>query len=677
MRRSTYTKLAGLLSAFFYTFAVLATNNQPNLYSDKIHLTGENTNTVLTLDGSKQLKSSTITPTQLLDLGTSTNANTPSTLVKRDGSGNFSAGTITGTLVGGATFAQSQWNFTSQTSNYSATLGDWVYANGSSFVITLPDASAPNASGRPIYVQHGGVSLTNVYQINTTAGQTITAAPDNTVYTTGQISLYTNNEQFEFRANNGNWTVTIHRSDTDFKDLGTFIQYYTYTVSSAAATGAAVYSPAITFTLTAAGNATAAATYVPSWVYSVSPAAATVAATYNPAYVFTPTLPANATVAAVYKDGNGASYTVAATIAASSPLVVTGTATPPASGTLVLFSGVGDANINYTSVAGNPTTQGTYTVANTIAAGTTLVTTSTATAPNASGRLVKLAGTGDAVIQYTSIAGAPSTTTTCTTAATIAAQTSVVKTCTADPPAAGTLTKTVGTGDVILPYNSWVGENTAAGVKVYRVSQTIAAQTTLITQSEAVIPTLSSGKLGKISGTGDTVITYSAVTGAPNTLLATTTPPTFYGSPLVNNWKWRRLNGKYVEVWYNYYQSIIGFGAGSGTWLWPMPPNIPIDTVKAPATQNLGAGAQSGTEQAEQPSLTQFRWPMTGSADQNAAAYMPYAFAVPWSSTQFRAFCIHYNLSSVFVSQGSTFIPPTIVFGTNIRVIFPVQNWIP
>lgn len=59
--------------------------------------------TVPYLDASKKLTSSAITPTQLALLGTATNANTPSTLVQRDGSGNFSAGTITAGLTGNVT----------------------------------------------------------------------------------------------------------------------------------------------------------------------------------------------------------------------------------------------------------------------------------------------------------------------------------------------------------------------------------------------------------------------------------------------------------------------------------------------------------------------------------------------------------------------------------------------
>lgn len=678
MRRSTSTKLIGLLSAFFYTFAVLAANVQPNLYTDKIHLTGETGTKVLTLDINKQIKSSTITPTQLLDLGTSTDANTPSTLVKRDGSGNFSAGTITATLNGTATSASTRFTFTSQTSNYTASFGDWIDCTGASFNVTLPDATTPNTSGRPIVVQHNGTSLSSVFTILTTGGQTIVGAPNSTAYTSGQVALYTNQEHMEFWPTGTGWKLKLHQSNTGWTDLGTWMKYITFTVSSAAATLAAVYSPAITFTLVAAGNATAAATYVPSWVYTVSPAAATAAATYNPAWVYTVTA-ANATLADVYKDVPGNSYTVAATIAGATTLVTTSTSTPPASGTLTRFSGTGDLTINYSSVAGNPSNQGTYTVAATIAAATTLVTTSPATTPNASGRLVKLAGTGDAVIQYTAIAGAPSTTTTCTTAATIAAQTSVVKTCTADPPTVGTLTKTAGTGDLTLPYNAWVGENTAAGTKAYRVANTIAAGLTLTTQNEVTLPSLSSGKLGKISGTGDTVITYSAVTGAINLIGISTAGvmPTFYGLPFLNNWKWRRVEGDMIEIWINFGTPVAGV-AGTGSYLFPMVPNVTINTTLAPISVAAGGGFQSTTEVAEQATLTQFQWPATGKIDITAVNYALLVGAVPWSSTQFRNVILWSISTNPFSVIGSSFATASNgTLGYNLRYKFPAQGWIP
>lgn len=60
-------------------------------------------NTVPYLNGSKQMTSSSASNTDLTALVNRTASNTPSTIVLRDGSGNFSAGTITAALTGNVT----------------------------------------------------------------------------------------------------------------------------------------------------------------------------------------------------------------------------------------------------------------------------------------------------------------------------------------------------------------------------------------------------------------------------------------------------------------------------------------------------------------------------------------------------------------------------------------------
>lgn len=676
MRSSTLTKSIGLLSAFLFAFQVLGADVRNNLYTDQFHLTGQNVNTVPYLDAGKKLISSIVTPTELLLLDSATSANTPSVLIKRDGSGNFSAGTITANLTGTATSAQPQYNFVNRTTNYNANIGDWVYANGSSFTVTLPDATAVGSSGKPVVVQHAGTSFSSVFTIATTGGQTITGPPNNTVYTTTQVAEYTNNEQMEFRADGGNWKLINHKSETGWIDLGNFMQYYTYTVSSAAATLAAVYSPAYSFTLVSAGNATAAATYIPAWIYTVSTASATAAAVYIPAFQFSVTA-ANATAADVYKDSNGTSYTVGGTIIAGTTLIAQGSVTPVASGVLTKFSGSGDATITYSLVVGNTSGLGNMTVSSTISGGTTLTTTGGGSGLTAPGALIKSSGTGDLTIQFSARTGQSQNDSTCTVPATIVSQTTLVATCTDASGAmhtSGTLVKNGGTGDAILPFNNISGESTGAGSKAYRVAQTIAAQTTLITQSEAVIPTNSSGKLGKISGTGDTVITYSAVAGAANLMNATTTIPTFYGSPTDNNWKVRRVEGEYLELWVQFYQTVAAV-AGSGDYIWPWPAILP--PISATASQALGGGAQSPTSQAQHPELGKFRWPMSGTVDFNAAAFGIFGFAIPWTSTSFRPFMGNYQFTNTGVAAGSTFMPASAIIGYNFRVKFPVTGLLP
>lgn len=61
---------------------------------------------------------------------------------------------------------------------------------------------------------------------------------------------------------------------------------------------------------------------------------------------------ANATIGATYTDSNANIFTVYATIATQTTLLMVGTAIPAASGTLTKVSGTGDATITYSAVAG-------------------------------------------------------------------------------------------------------------------------------------------------------------------------------------------------------------------------------------------------------------------------------------------------------------------------------------
>lgn len=66
-------------------------------------------------------------------------------------------------------------------------------------------------------------------------------------------------------------------------------------------------------------------------------------------YSFTVTS-ANATAAAIYSDANGNNWTVVATISSGTTLVLTAaTGTPPSSGTLTKVSGTGDATITFST----------------------------------------------------------------------------------------------------------------------------------------------------------------------------------------------------------------------------------------------------------------------------------------------------------------------------------------
>lgn len=249
-------------------------------------------------------------------------------------------------------------NYTTQSSNYSAAIGDYVTASGATTTITLP--TAVGNSGKFIGVRFNGTNFTPIV-ITTTSAQTIDGKSP-------PYDLYTVFEKVIFVSDGSNWIVYQHDTNTGLiADTTATMQYITFTVTSASAT---------------------------------------IAATYAPAYVFTVTS-ANATVGATYTN-NGHTYTVAATIAAQTTLVVTGPADPLTSGTLTKATGTGDATITFSAFTGNADIAATtYTIAQTIASQTTLIAAGKPTSvnPNSSGRLVKISGTGDAIITYSSFTG--------------------------------------------------------------------------------------------------------------------------------------------------------------------------------------------------------------------------------------------------------------------------------
>lgn len=272
-------------------------------------------------------------------------------------------------LTSGGTFANPSWqapagatpvwNYVTKNSNYTATVNDYISASGATTTITLP--TAVGNSGKTIAIQDTGTNLIAI-PLLTTSAQTIGGVAS------GSYALYTVGERLFVISDGSNWQILNHDTNTGWiSDTTATMQYITFTVTSASAT---------------------------------------IAATYAPAYVFTVTS-ANATVGATYTN-NGHTYTVAATIAAQTTLVVTGPADPLTSGTLTKATGTGDATITFSAFTGNADIAATtYTIAQTIASQTTLIAAGKPTSvnPNSSGRLVKISGTGDAIITYSSFTG--------------------------------------------------------------------------------------------------------------------------------------------------------------------------------------------------------------------------------------------------------------------------------
>ncbi len=230
--------------------------------------------------------------------------------------------------------------------------------------ITLP--TAVGIQGYELTIIHNGTQLVPM-TLHTASSQTVGGIADNT------YKLWTIGERITIFSDNANWKIRAHGAKTGWISAGNFNDFFTFTITT--------------------GSATNAATYVPAWVFTVTAANATVASTYT---------------------NNGVTCTTAATIASQTTLVMTCPGTPLASGTLTKSGGTGDSTITFSAKAGNPSSTATFTIVKTLASGTTLIADSLNDGQNASGRLVKASGTGDAVIVYSSYTGAKNVTTSST-----------------------------------------------------------------------------------------------------------------------------------------------------------------------------------------------------------------------------------------------------------------------
>jgi hypothetical protein len=94
------------------------------------------------------------------------------------------------------------FNYTSQTTTYSAVINDYIKASSASFTITLP--TAVGKSGQSIVIEHAGTSLTQVYTLNTTSSQTIGGV------SSGNYALYTNGETLTLVSDGANWLIQDH-----------------------------------------------------------------------------------------------------------------------------------------------------------------------------------------------------------------------------------------------------------------------------------------------------------------------------------------------------------------------------------------------------------------------------------------------------------------------------------
>lgn len=114
------------------------------------------------------------------------------------------------------------YNVTPQSTTYTAVVNDHVVCSGASFTVTLP--TAVGSSGKSIWIEHAGTSISQVYTVHTTSSQTIrhagTTYSNTDVNTTGLIAAYTAGELFQFTSDGTNWFVAVHKAVTDWIDGG-------------------------------------------------------------------------------------------------------------------------------------------------------------------------------------------------------------------------------------------------------------------------------------------------------------------------------------------------------------------------------------------------------------------------------------------------------------------------
>lgn len=84
--------------------------------------------------------------------------------------------------------------------------------SGSSFTITL--FTAVGNTGKVLVLKHSGTSLTQVYTLNTTGGQTIGGVAS------GSYALYTNGESLTIQSDGANWIILDHKAETSWIDGG-------------------------------------------------------------------------------------------------------------------------------------------------------------------------------------------------------------------------------------------------------------------------------------------------------------------------------------------------------------------------------------------------------------------------------------------------------------------------
>lgn len=170
------------------------------------------------------------------DVSDATSANSPSTIIKRDVSGNFSAGTVTANLTGNVTgnvngnvtgnlAGTVQANIAIKNSNYTIQANDSVLtgnASGGTIAFTLP--SAVGAAGRQYTIKKVDSSA-NAVSISTTSSETIDG---NT-----SLNLPSQWNYITVISDGSNWLITNASS----ANMGDLFSYTSFTFSNCGITG--------------------------------------------------------------------------------------------------------------------------------------------------------------------------------------------------------------------------------------------------------------------------------------------------------------------------------------------------------------------------------------------------------------------------------------------------------
>lgn len=107
-----------------------------------------------------------------------------------------------------SSFKNSKYRSIVTSDSLSITADEFASLSGASFILTLP--TAIGNAGKQFVIQHNGTSLTQVYTLNTTSGQTIGGIAS------GQYALYTNGETLTVISDGANWLIQDHVAQTDW-----------------------------------------------------------------------------------------------------------------------------------------------------------------------------------------------------------------------------------------------------------------------------------------------------------------------------------------------------------------------------------------------------------------------------------------------------------------------------